>query len=167
MVEDNFTNISAKQRGSISELFILTNSSNIMHNLNCKFLDTLNKVRVDKGLHPLKLNQDLSRAARYHSYDMATQSYFEHDSYDRKNEWSNLERVTTFSVRLQQFSSLGSGENITAGSNDAYGAYTSWYNSPGHYENMFDKDYTSIGVGYINVPGSIWEHYWTTTFGRK
>ena len=132
-----------------------------------RFLDTLNKVRIEQGLHPLKLNQDLSRAARYHSYDMATQSYFEHDSYDRKNEWSNLERVTTFSVRLQQFSSLGSGENITAGSNDAYSTYNQWYNSPGHYENMFDKDYTSIGVGYINVPGSIWEHYWTTTFGRK
>jgi len=32
---------------------------------------------------------------------------------------------------------------------------------------MFDKDYTSIGVGYINVPGSVGEHYWTTTFGRE
>ena len=132
-----------------------------------RFLDTLNKVRIDQGLHPLKLNQDLSRAARYHSYDMATQSYFEHDSYDRKNECSGLEKVASFNVRLQQFSSHGSGENITAGSNDAYGAYTSWYNSPGHYENMFNKDYTSIGIGYISVPGSIWEHYWTTTFGKK
>ena len=132
-----------------------------------RFLDTLNKVRIGKGLPPLKLVHDLSRAALYHSYDMATQSYFEHDSYDRKNECSNLVKIATMYDRLQQFSSLGSGENIHAGSNDAYGAYTSWYNSPGHYENMFDVDYTSIGVGYISMPGSVWQHYWTTTFGRK
>ena len=130
-----------------------------------RFLDTLNKVRIEQGLHPLKLNQDLSRAARYHSYDMATQSYFEHDSYDRKNECSNLEKVATCNMRLQQFSPLGSGENIAYGSSDAYGTYTQWYNSPGHYENMFNKGYTSIGVGYIKISGG--RHYWTTTFGRK
>ena len=130
-----------------------------------RFLDTLNKVRIEEGLHPLKLNQDLSRAARYHSYDMATQSYFEHDSFDRENECSNLEKVATCNMRLQQFSTLGSGENIAYGSSNAYGAYNQWYNSPDHYENMFNKGYTSIGIGYIKIAGG--RHYWTTTFGRK
>ena len=44
-----------------------------------QFLIILNKARKDSLLAPLMIDKDLSRDARYHSYDMGTQDYFGHD----------------------------------------------------------------------------------------
>ena len=46
-----------------------------------EFLKILNKARVENGLNPLKLDYDLCMAARYHSYDMGSQNYFDHTSF--------------------------------------------------------------------------------------
>ena len=62
--------------------------------------------------------------------------------------------------------SKASGENIAIGANSlstAEEAYTSWYNSPGHYENMVRESFSSIGVGSFTV-GNF--HYWVQVFSR-
>ena len=56
-------------------------------------------------------------------------------------------------------------ENIARGNVTALDAYNAWYNSPGHYANMFNPDFKVIGIGYIQLPGSKFTHYWTTDFG--
>ena len=129
------------------------------------FLRIINKSREEKGLHPLKLCEDLSRAARYHSYDMGTQNYFQHSSFDRQGKCGNLEKVASFSQRCKRFiSAFRLAENTAAGNYGAEATFKQWYNSPGHYKNMFSDKYTYIGIGMIKVPNSTYTYYWTTDF---
>ena len=126
-----------------------------------EFLIILNKGRLEKGLNPLILNKDLSRAARYHSYDMGSQNYFKHNSFDRKG--GKLVKVCGTFERVRKFTNCG-GEIIHGGSSSAEGAYNSFHNSPGHYKIMFGKNYTEVGVGYIKVDGGRLTNYWTVDF---
>ena len=128
-----------------------------------KFVEILNKERKRKGLSKLEIDKNLCRAARYHSYDMGIQKYFEHASYDR-NDNGELEKVCGTFERTRVFGSCNA-ENIAAGGNNAERTYEQWFNSPGHNRNMFDKSWTRIGVGYVKVEDSPYTHYWTTDFG--
>lgn len=134
-------------------------------NEEISFLKILNIARKEKGLDPLEICQDLSRAARYHSYDMGTQNYFQHSSFDRQGKCSNLEIVGSFADRCKRFLNVsGLAENIAAGNYDAQSTYDQWYNSEGHYKNMFSEKYTHIGIGFIKIPNSSYTYYWTTDF---
>lgn len=53
------------------------------------------------------------------------------------------------------------GENIAMGSLDATGAYNAWKNSPGHYANMVNGDFSSVGVAGVLYSGS---YYWVQVF---
>ena len=68
-----------------------------------QFLIILNKARKDSLLEPLMIDKDLSRAARYHSYDMGTQNYFGHDTYDRNIITDSLEFVCDEHARTKNF----------------------------------------------------------------
>lgn len=137
-------------------------SSNMQEEI--EFIKLLNKERVNKGMKPLKLNQDLTRAARYHSYDMGSQNYFSHKSQDRLNNGSRLIEACGTFVRIRKFSKHYGGENIFAGGSSAQSAYINWYNSPGHYKIMFNPEYTEIGIGFVAVEGSTYRNYWTADF---
>jgi uncharacterized protein YkwD len=128
------------------------------------FVSLLNKARKEKGMSELKINQDLCRAARYHSFDMGKQNYFEHASYDRNESTGRLEKVCGTFARIYKFAK-SYGENIAAGNATGERTYLQWYNSPGHYENMFNPKFKTIGVGYVKTEGSKYNHYWTTDFG--
>jgi len=125
-----------------------------------EFVRILNEERMKKGLSALVINEDLCRASRYHSYDMATEFYFTHDSQDFGSF-----SVGTFD-RIDQFAGLArsSSENIAAGNGSPQKTYIQWFNSSsGHKENMFGN-WKEIGIGYVNIPGSKYTHYWTTDF---
>ena len=131
--------------------------------IELEFLRILNRARIEKGLTPLSLNQDLCRSARYHSYDMGSQNYFDHTSYDRPNNGSKLIEVCGTFTRIRKFAPCY-GENIAAGNGSAEGVYNQWFNSPGHKKNMFNSSWTKIGIGFVRVPGSKFIDYWTTDF---
>jgi uncharacterized protein YkwD len=137
-------------------------SSNLLEEM--RFVEILNAERKKRGLTELIMDEDLCRASRYHSYDMGVQNYFEHATYDRNLVSGKLEYVCKTFQRIDKFGN-SNAENIAAGNSSAESTYTQWYNSPGHYRNMFDKKWTRIGVGYVKVEGSPYSHYWTTDFG--
>ena len=87
-----------------------------------KFFNTLNKARKEMGMNELEIDWDLFRAARYHSYDMGTDNYFEHASYDRSQLTGNLERVCGTFSRINCFGK-SNGENIAAGNSDGEKTY--------------------------------------------
>lgn len=142
-----------------------------------QFLNILNKARKDSLLEPLMIDKDLSRAARYHSYDQATQNYIGHDTYDRNPVTDSLEFVCDVHARTEKFLiyeskdkvwrvSGGVYENCAYGPSTALNAFVSWLNSPGHCENMFNPDHRLVGIGYIHIPSSKNPHCWTTDFSR-
>ena len=135
--------------------------------MELEFLDILNKARIDEGLNPLKLDYNLCGAARYHSYDMGSQNYFSHASYDRPyNSGKIIEVCSTFERIKKWKNNYNMGENIAAGSGSAEGVYNQWINSPGHKKNMFNSSWTKIGIGFVKVPGSKHTYYWTTDFSK-
>ena len=128
-----------------------------------EFLQILNGARVERGLNPLIINQDLCRAARYHSYDMGSQNYTGHATQDRLNNGAKLIEVCGTFTRIWKFGAC-SRENLAMGMSTALRAYEVWYDSPGHNKNMFAPGNKEIGIGFIKVPGSKYTYYWTTDF---
>ncbi len=131
-----------------------------------QLVEILNKARKEKGLQPLIWNEDLARASRYHAYDMASQNYFTHESKDRVN--GKLITLGSAFDRIKLFykDSFVNTENIAAGNESPQATYIQWYNSKGHYENMFNPDSKYVGVGFYFDPNSNWKSYWVFCTAR-
>lgn len=125
-----------------------------------ELLEMINKERKKKGLEELIWNEDLANAARYHAFDLGSQNYFNHDTYDRVD--GNLVRIGNTFERIRKFydDSHVNAENIAAGDSRPSGTYDQWYTSKGHYETMFNAKSKKVGIGYVKVPGSTYAHYW-------
>ena len=123
-------------------------------------LSLVNQARKRRGLKPLSLHPELTNAARYHAKDMATENYFEHDSYDRLAN-GRKKRIGSFSDRLRSFSQVnwsGWAENIAMGHNSPKAVMKSWMTSKGHRVNLLNARYRYIGIAYI-------DGYWVQSFG--
>lgn len=118
-------------------------------------VELTNQERAKTGLGPLLADYDqLQEAAQMKSNDMSQNNYFSHSS-------------PTYGSPFQMLKDLGieyqvATENIAAGQKSAQEVVKSWMNSPGHRENIMNKEITHIGVGYA-ASGS----YWTQLFIKK
>lgn len=109
--------------------------------------------------HPVAYHEALTWAARRHSEDMGTQNYFSHTSQDGRS----------FADRVYEagYDAFAYGENIAAGNVDAEDTFNQWLLSDGHCRNMMSGQANELGVGYAQVEGSMYGHYWTQNFGRR
>lgn len=107
---------------------------------------------------PLGNHTALRVAARGHSKDMATRNYFDHTNPEGKGP---KERIMAAGWLNPGYS----GENIAAGNGTASATVQQWMKSPGHCENIMDKDFKYLGVGYFANPSAKYQHYWTQNFG--
>lgn len=98
----------------------------------------VNQARKNAGLPALSVNGELSRVARIKSGDMAQNNYFSHDS---PTYGSPFNMMTDFGVRYRS-----AGENIACNQTVAR-AHAALMNSPGHRENILNRNYTQIGIG--------------------
>lgn len=107
-----------------------------------RILTLVNKERKRRKLVELKMDEKLLAVARAHSQDMAANNYFSHTNLAGLSPFDRIDAAgVTWKI---------AGENITYNSNStdpALTAFTSWKNSPEHYENMLTKDYTLTGIG--------------------
>jgi len=123
-------------------------------------LRLVNLERKKLGMEPLVWDENLAIACRYHAYDMGTQSYFDHNSHDRKGD-KLIEVAGTFK-RIRKFygDSFVNSENIAAGNETAEGTYSQWYHSKGHYDNMFNSSSKKVGIGVVYTKDSPFGYYW-------
>jgi uncharacterized protein YkwD len=105
----------------------------------------------------LRGNETLRAVARAHSTDMGTRRYFDHNSLDGRTPFQRM--------MAAGYNSSPMGENIAAGNATAEATVTQWLNSPGHCRNIMNPSFRALGVGYANVAGSQYRHYWTQNFG--
>jgi uncharacterized YkwD family protein len=117
-------------------------------------VDLTNQERQKNGLGPVSADTELQNAAQMKSEDMSQNNYFSHTS-------------PTYGSPFQMLKDLGieykvAAENIAAGQRSPEEVVSSWMNSPGHRQNILNKDITHIGVGYAQS-GS----YWTQLFIKK
>jgi uncharacterized protein YkwD len=116
-------------------------------------LCTLNAERDRFGLRALKLNKQLSTAARRHARDMVRRDYFGHDSLGGG----------TFVDRILRSGYLRGTRSWTVGENIAWGTYDHsvprvitrmWMGSPGHRANILNSSFRDVGIGVaIGAPG--------------
>ncbi|MCL2508360.1 MAG: CAP domain-containing protein [Oscillospiraceae bacterium] len=118
-------------------------------------LSLVNKERTSRGLHPLKLNWELARVARYKSEDMRDRGYFSHTS---PAYGTPFDMIRSFNIKM-----TAAGENIAKGYRTAQEVMIGWMNSPGHRANILSGNFTEIGIGYCTGAGG---PYWTQMFIR-
>jgi uncharacterized protein YkwD len=102
-----------------------------------------NQARVEASATrtPLVWNEGLGRAARYHSWDMAThadQNCFQHDSCDGENWAVRVARFYNGSVLQENIGGGGTPEMI----------HDAWMGSSGHRAAMLNSSANEFGYGY-------------------
>lgn len=116
-----------------------------------RVVELVNAARATSGLPPLKLNSDLSNAARFHAVDMYEDDYFQHDTYDRVG--GTLVLTCRWHERIRSFLATGAtAENIAWGYPSPEAVVEGWLASEGHRQNIMGE-YWEIGVGYYD---SVW-----------
>ncbi len=102
-------------------------------------LEQVNLQRTSKGYSALTMNEKLSLAARNKLEDMFINQYFEHTSPDDR-EASDL-------VNDAGYRFIVVGENLIQGVfTDEKDVVRVWMNSPGHRDNIMNRNYIETGV---------------------
>jgi uncharacterized protein YkwD len=104
-----------------------------------EFISKINGLRASVGVAGLAANGDLNNYARWWAKQMADSGNFSHsDIGSLLNPWSVVGE------------NIGYGPSVTT-------VFNALVNSSGHYKNMVDARFTSVGVGaYVDATGRIW-----------
>lgn len=103
------------------------------------FARLLAQERADRGLHPLAVVDDLSRAARQHSRRMADRAHLHHNP-DLASQVNNWQRIT---------------ENVGVGPSSGT-VHRALMGSTGHRANILDTRVTQVGIGVEIRNGRVW-----------
>jgi len=116
--------------------------SNVFDSLSAIYAAVLvnltNQNRVAANLSELKVNPVLEKAAQMKADDMASKSYFAHNTPDGKTPWYWFE--------LAGYKYVYAGENLAVNFENSEDVETAWMNSPGHFLNIMNPKYTEIGI---------------------
>lgn len=120
-----------------------------------KIIEKTNEYRKELGLNELKYDEDLTLVATIRALEIGLSGKFEHV---RPNG-------TSFSTAFKDISIYASvrGENIALGYSDPYEVSVAWRNSKGHYENMINRKFKKIGIGYFEYNNTV---YWVQIFSN-
>lgn len=119
--------------------------------------DVINQYRAEKGLKPLKLNADLTEAAKAHSRDLAKWDRISHYGSDGSNPWDRVKR-TGYKARL-------AAENVGTGQISFDEVMKGWKDSPGHNKNLLLTDAREMGIALVQDPKTEFKSFWTLVVG--
>lgn len=117
-------------------------SPNILYEEGRRIINLTNQVRVGLGLKNLIENQKLNDSAMNKAQDMLINQYFAHTS-PSGQKLSNWLSKSNYNYKF-------AGENLAIGFDTAESVIEAWKQSPTHYSNIIDPDFTEIGVGVIS-----------------
>ena len=106
----------------------------------------VNQERTSRGLHALKANRRLAKAARGHANDMVANNFFSHDSLGGGDFVDRI--FKTGYVKRHRFPSLG--EDLAWGSGilgTPRSIVAGWMNSPPHRANILNRRFREAGMG--------------------
>jgi uncharacterized protein YkwD len=106
-----------------------------------KMFNIINKCRNNHGVHDVKLDEDLSQAARHHSRRMADLGYVFH--------------TPDIAGKLSSVSWSTYGENIGM-AHKLKRVRQLWMASPPHKANLLNKKFDWVGVGVVHRDGWYW-----------
>ena len=110
-------------------------------------LAAINKERAGRNLAVLRPSRALADVARRHSAEMARGNILSHESPEGK---SFTDRLAEAGVPF-----AATGENVArSGTFVADLIHQSFMESPGHRENVLNRDFDEIGIGIVRGPGN-------------
>jgi len=115
--------------------------------------DIINAYRKKHKLKPLKLNAELTEAAKAHSRDLAKWDRISHYGSDGSNPWDRVKRAG-YRARL-------AAENVGTGQVDFKEVMRGWEESPGHNKNLLTADATNMGIALVQDPKTEFKSFWT------
>lgn len=119
--------------------------------------DLINAYRKEKGLKPLKLNPELTEAAKGHSRDLSKWDRISHYGSDGSNPWDRVKRAG-YKARL-------AAENVGTGQVDFGEVMKGWKESPGHNKNLLLNDADHMGIALVQDPKTEFKSFWTLVIG--
>ena len=122
-----------------------------------KARDLINAYRKEKGLKPLKLNAELSNAAKAHSRDLAKWDRISHFGSDGSNPWDRVKRAG-YNARV-------AAENVGTGQVTIDEVFKGWKESPGHNKNLLLSDAEHMGIALVQDPKTEFKTFWTLVLG--
>jgi uncharacterized protein YkwD len=116
--------------------------------LQRQVLSSINDLRRNAGLVPLRPSAALSAAAYEQSASMAEHGFFAHESFGGSPFWKRV--AARYADRGRSWSV---GENLAWRSPwlDAQTALELWLQSPEHRKNMLSPAWREIGLGAVHV----------------
>jgi len=123
-----------------------------------QLFNLLNSARADEGLSALAHHAELRLVAREHSEDMYRRDFFDHTNPDGQTPQDRVENAG--------ISIITGAENIamnTGHTDPVQEAHTGLMNSPGHYANIMNSTFNTVGVG---IAGDGDKFYFTQVFAR-
>ena len=122
-----------------------------------KLLDLVNRARAARGVQPLAYDTGLEECAMLRAAEC--QIVFDHS---RPNGWDCF----TAAAQLGVETGWARGENIAEGYATAEATNRQWTESPGHYENMVNPSFTSVGFAAFEMDGRwCWVEFFGATAG--
>lgn len=117
----------------------------------------INAYRTEKGLKPLKLNTELTAAAKDHSRDLAKWDRISHFGSDGSNPWDRVKR-SGYNAKL-------AAENVGTGQSTFDEVLKGWKDSPGHNKNLLLPDAEHMGIALVQEPKAEFKTFWTLVIG--
>jgi uncharacterized protein YkwD len=116
--------------------------TNVLDSLSAIYAAVLvnltNQNRVAANVAELTVNPLLEKAAQMKADDMASKSYFAHNTPDGKTPWYWFEQAG--------YEYVYAGENLAVNFENSEDVETAWMNSRGHFLNIMNPKYTEIGI---------------------
>ena len=144
-------------------LFLLSIDHVNANNWKSEMLQSVNKLRNDKGLPLLKLCKPLNQSAQNYAKTMADGNFLSHKGKDGSTPGDRMQSSGYDWKNSKTESNVA--ENIAAGQSSVNQVVKSWKNSKGHYKNMTDKKFTHVGFGMAKSSSSKYAWYWVQNFG--
>lgn len=129
--------------------------------LERRAFDLLNEQRATNGLTPLLWSEDVARAARIHSDEMARYNLFSHQGFD-----GSMVKNRAEAAGIWDWESIGENIAFNRGFKlPAESACVQWMESPGHRQNILNARWTNAGIGVAVAPDG--SYYFTEVFISK
>jgi uncharacterized protein YkwD len=121
--------------------------------------DAINAYRKSKGLKPLKLDAELTTAARAHAQDLAKWDRISHYGSDGSNPWDRVKRAG-YNAKL-------AAENVGTGQASFAEVLKGWQDSPGHNKNLLQAEAQHMGIALVQDPKTEFKTFWTLVIGSR
>ncbi len=117
--------------------------------IRLRHLDSVNALRLEQGLQPLKLSAELTASAETHALDMSAQQRAWDFGSDGSSPQSRAERAG--------FVGLVTGENVAETYKGEFFVLQAWLENPLSRASILDPEATDLGLGWYQEPnGKLW-----------